>query len=158
MAIAAFHSVQHLLTENDFFEFLRSTRANLCKGGWLAFDILPPDPIWLARDPDRRWGRTTLRHPVSGQKLVYTTNHVFDPQSRLLHMRLYYQPVDGKGIPNGKERVVRLCHRQLSPEEVQHLLRLGGFRLTEVFAGFDGRLLGSKANDADEHIYLAAAV
>ena len=158
MAIAAFHSVQHLLTEQDFLRFLRSTRANLGKGGWLAFDVLPPDPVWLARDPARRWGRTTLRHPVTGEKLVYTTNHVFDPKSRLLHMRLYYQPVDGEGSPKGKERVVRLCHRQLSPEDVDRLLRLGGFRLLEAFAGFDGHLLGDLPGDADEHVYLAVAV
>jgi SAM-dependent methyltransferase len=158
MAIAAFHSVQHLLSDRDFLRFLRATRANLCRGGWLAFDILPPDPAWLARDPVRRWGRTTLRHPVTGQRLVYTTNHVFDPRRRLLHMRLYYLPVDGNGRPAGKERVVRLCHRQFWPEEVERMLRLGGFRPTEAFAGFDGRLLGSHPGPADEHVFLAVAV
>jgi len=158
MAIAAFHSVQHLLTEREFLRFLNTTRANLCKGGWLAFDILPPDPVWLARDSVRRWGRTTLRHPVTGERLVYTTNHVFDARRRLLHMRLYYQPVDGKGSPTGRERVVRLCHRQFSPDDIARLLRLGGFRPIEVFAGFDGRPLASAPEDADEHVYLAVAV
>jgi hypothetical protein len=158
MAIAAFHSVQHLLSDKDFVRFLRATRANLCRGGWLAFDILPPDPAWLARDPARRWGRTTLRHPVTKQRFVYTTNHVFDPRQRLLHMRLYYLPVDEKGNPSGRERVVRLCHRQFWPEDVERLLRLGGFRPTEAFAGFDGRLLGSHPGAADELVFLAVAV
>lgn len=158
MAIAAFHSVQHLLSDRDFLRFLRATRANLCKGGWLAFDILPPDPAWLARDPTRRWGRTTLRHPVTGQRFIYTANRVFDPRRRLLHMRLYYLPVDGKGAPTGRERVVRLCHRQFWPEDVDRMLRLGGFRPTETFAAFDGRLLGSDAGAADEHVFLAVAV
>jgi SAM-dependent methyltransferase len=158
LAIAAFHSVQHLLSNESFLRFLRATRANLCKGGWLAFDILPPDAAWLARDPTRRWGRTTFRHPVTRQSFVYTTNHVFDARRRLLHMRLYYQPVDGKGRPSGDERVVRLCHRQFSPAEVERLLRLGGFRPTEAFAGFDGRLLSAHAENADEHVYLAVAV
>lgn len=156
-AIAAFHSVQHLLTDEDLLHFLRATRKNLCKGGWLAFDVLPPDPEWLARDPTRRWGRTTFRHPVSGQRFVYTTNHVFDPDSRLLHMRLYYQPVDGEGQPQGRERIMRLCHRQLWPTDVERLLEAGGFRLIEAFAGFDGRLLSKHPDGADEHIYLAVA-
>ncbi len=137
--------------------FLHSTRANLCKGGWLAFDVLPPDPAWLERDPTRRWGRTTFRHPVTRQRFVYTTNHVFDSRTRLLHMRLYYQPVDGKGAPTGEERVVRLCHRQLWPKDVERLLELGGFRLTEAFAGFDGRLLVDQPEGADEHVYLAVS-
>jgi SAM-dependent methyltransferase len=158
LAIAAFHSVQHLLSDEDFGRFLRATRRNLCKGGWLAFDSLPPDAAWLARDPTRRWGRTTLRHPVTRQRFVYTTNHVFDPRTRLLHMRLYYQPVDGKGHPNGDERVVRLCHRQFWPNDVDRMLRLGGFRPIEAFAGFDGSLLSDHLDGADEHVYLAVAI
>jgi len=157
LAIAAFHSVQHLLSDEDFLRFLRATRANLCKGGWLAFDVLPPDPSWLTRDPTKRWGRTTFRHPVTRQRFVYTNNHVFDPDRRLLHMRLYYQPVDGEGQPAGEERVIRLCHRQFWPKDVEHMLRVGGFRLTETFADFDGRLLSSHFKGADEHIYLAVA-
>ena len=157
LAIAAFHSVQHLLSDEDFLRFLRATHANLSKGGWLAFDVLPPDPRWLARDPTRRWGRTTLRHPVTRQRFVYTNNHVFDPDRRLLHMRLYYQPVDETGQPQDKERVIRLCHRQLWPNDVERLLHLGGFHLIEAFAGFDGRLLSGHPDGADEHIYLAAA-
>jgi SAM-dependent methyltransferase len=159
LAIAAFHSVQHLLSDADLEVFLRQTRANLHKGGWLAFDVLPPDPAWLGRDPDRRWGRTLFRHPKSGQQFVYTTNHYFDSRRRLLHMRLYYQPIDRQGRAGGPEHVIRLCHRQYWPEDVQHMLRLAGFRPTELFAGFDGRPLPSRcgAEKADEHVYLAVA-
>jgi hypothetical protein len=120
--------------------------------------VLPPDPVWLARDPNRRWGRTTFRHPVTKERQVYTTNHVFDPVSRLLHMRLYYQPVDDKGNPSGLERVIRLCHRQLWPDEVRRMLGATGFRLLETFAGFDGTILLDDSQVADEHVYLAVAV
>jgi SAM-dependent methyltransferase len=158
LAVAAFHSVQHLLSDQDFLRFLRATRANLRKGGWLAFDVLAPDPAWLGRDPARRWGRTTLRHPVTGQKFTHAASHVFDPRRRLLHVRLHYQPVDGKGAPVGEERLVRLCHRQLWPEDVDRMLRLGGFHPTEAFAGFDGSPLSSHPGKAGEHVYLAVAV
>jgi SAM-dependent methyltransferase len=158
LAISAFHSVQHLTTEGDFLHFLRTTRANLMKGGWVAFDVLPPDPAWLARDSKRRWGRTTLRHPVTRERFVYTTNHNFDPASHLLHMRLYYQPIDEGGHPCGPERTVRLCHRQFSPEDVERMLRAAGFRPLETFAGFDGRILADDPHAADEHVYLAVAV
>ncbi len=158
LAIAAFHSVQHLLGDEDFLAFLRTTRANLMQGGWLAFDVLPPDAVWLGRDPNRRWGRTTFRHPVTRKRLVYTTNHAFDPAARLLHMRLYYQPVDEKGRPAGPERRIRLCHRQLWPDEVRRMLGATGFRLIEAFAGFDGTLLVDNSLAADEHVYVAVAV
>ncbi len=158
LAISAFHSVQHLLSDEDILAFLRTTRASLVRGGWLAFDVLPPDPGWLARDPSRRWGRTTFRHPLTGERLVYTANHVFDPTSRLLHMRLYYQPVDDKGRPSSPERTVRLCHRQLWPGEIRRLLAASGFRPIEAFASFDGTLLVDDSQAADEHIYVAVAV
>jgi SAM-dependent methyltransferase len=157
MAISAFHSVQHLLSDDDLRRFLRSARASLVQGGWLLFDVLAPDPAWIGRDPKRRWGRTTFRHPATRQRFVYTTNHRFDPKTRLLHMRLYYQPIDEKGQPCGREHVVRLCHRQLWPEDVDRLLKGAGFRPLETFAGFDGSLLDEPAQASVEHVYLAAA-
>jgi SAM-dependent methyltransferase len=157
LAVAAFHSVQHLYAEADLLRFLRATRACLVPGGWLAFDVLPPDPAWIERDPLRRWGRTLFRHPVSGQRLVYTNNHRFDPRRRVLHMRLYYQPLDEQDRPSGPERVVRLCHRQLEPSLVKSLLVKTGFRVLACFGGFDGRFLDGDPGLADEHVYVAAA-
>jgi len=157
MAVAAFHSVQHLYGEADLQRFLRATRACLVPGGWFAFDVLPPDPAWIARDPLRRWGRTAFRHPVSAQRLVYTNNHRFDPRRRVLHMRLYYQPLDDHGRPSGPEQVVRLCHRQLEPALVKTLLARTGFRLLACFGGFDGRPVDQEPGLADEHVYVAAA-
>jgi SAM-dependent methyltransferase len=162
LAIAAFHSVQHLLTDDDLTSFLRATRASLIRGAWLAFDVLPPDPAWLARDSKRRWGRTILTHPNTKQRMVYTNNHTFDADRRLLHMRLFYQPVDGKGEPSGPERLVRLCHRQLWPDEVARMLKSSGFRLLETFSSFEGHPLTHSLTDggevADEHVYVAVAV
>jgi SAM-dependent methyltransferase len=158
LAISAFHSVQHLHTDEDFLRFLACAHTSLRKGGWLAFDVLPPDPAWLGRDSERRWGRTTFRHPSTGQRFVYTSNHVYDSDSRLLHMRLFYQPVDDEGRTRGAERTVRLCHRQFAPDEVIRLLGLANFRLVEVFGGFDSRPLAGAAGPADEHVYVAVAV
>ena len=157
LAVAAFHSVQHLYTTTDLQRFLRATRACLVSGGWLAFDVLPPDPAWIGRDPLRRWGRTVFHHPVSGQRLVYTNYHRFDPRKRVLHMRFCYQPLDEHGRLAGPERVVRLCHRQLEPSLVKGLLARTGFRLLASFGGFDGRPVDQEPGLADEHIYVAAA-
>jgi SAM-dependent methyltransferase len=153
LAIAAFHSLQHLYTVRDLRAFLRAARAALVPGGWLAFDVLPPDPEWISRDPDRRWGRTVFRHPVSGQRLIYTNNHEYDRRRRVLHIRIYYQPIDAQGRPTGAEHVVRLCHRQIDPSEMERLLKDEGFRLLASFGGFDGRALDQHA---DEHVYVAA--
>jgi hypothetical protein len=154
--VCAFHSLQHLGEDQELLGFFRAVAGSLAPGGWFTFDVLPPDPAWLERDAARRWARTTFRHPVSGERFVYTTNHTYDRQRRLLHMRLYYQPVDGNGRPQGKERVVRLCHRQLAPVEVGGLLERAGLVLVAAFAGWDGRPLpDGEGLPADEHVYLA---
>jgi hypothetical protein len=71
-------------------------------------------------------------------------------------MRLYYQRIDEAGRPVGAERVVRLCHRQLWPIDVQRLLAQAGFRLVGSFAGFDGSALpDGDGLPADEHVYVA---
>jgi SAM-dependent methyltransferase len=159
LALCAFHSVQHLIDDADLLRFLRDVRRSLAPGGWLAFDVLPPDPGWLARDPGRRWARTTFRHPTTGQRLVYTTDHRYDSVRRALHMRIYHQPVDDHGRPTGTEHDARLCHRQLWPADVRRLLHRSRFRLVACFAGFDGRPLpDGDGLPADEHVYVARAI
>jgi SAM-dependent methyltransferase len=156
IALCAFHSVQHLTRDHELAAFFASAARSLAPGGWLAFDVLPPDPDWLERDSQRRWARTTFRHPTTGQRLVYTANHSYDRRSRVLHMRLYYQPVDERGRPSGPERLVRLSHRQLAPAEVRSLLARAGFRLLAGFSGWDGRPLpDGDGLPADEHVYVA---
>jgi SAM-dependent methyltransferase len=156
IAIVAFHSLQHLTTDPELVRFFETVAASLAPGGWLAFDVLPPDPRWLARGDERRWARTVFRHPATGERLVYTTNHRYDHARRVLDMRLYYQPVDERGRPAGTERIVRLSHRQLWPAEVKTFLAAAGFRLLGTFAGFDGGALPEGDGlPADEHVYVA---
>ncbi len=152
LAVCAFHSIQHLVATDDLLQFLARVRESLLPDGWFAFDILALDAEWMARDPERRWARTIFRHPTTNERLIYTTNHIYDPVRQALHMRVYYQPVDDKGNVAGPERIVRLCHRQLSPDDVATLLDKSGFRLLNAFGGFHGAPLDDLS---DEHVYVA---
>lgn len=156
-ALSAFHSVQHLYTEEQLLKFFKSVRRSLLPKGWFAFDVLPPNPDWLARDPNRRFARTRFRHPLTRQRYIYTNNHTYDPTHQLLHMRFFYQPIDAEEKPAGEERIVRLCHRQLWPEDCQNLLKQANFRILETFSDWNGTLLESTSDGAMEHIYLACA-
>jgi SAM-dependent methyltransferase len=155
LVICAFHSVQHLVDDRDLAAFFRGVRRSLVPGGWLAFDVLPPDPSWIARDPNRRWGRTRFRHPTTGQRYESTNNHVYDPARRALHIRLFYQPIDAQGRPSGPELLHRLCHRQLTPAEVRVHLERARLSLVTSFGGFDARPLANHEGEDDEHIYVA---
>jgi len=154
-AVAAFHTVQHLITDGDLLRFLRAARAALVPGGWLAFDVFAPDARFLQRSSKRRWDRTVFRHPVTRVRYGYTMTPQFDPARRTLLMRIYYQPVDGRGRADGRERTVRLCHRLRSPSEVETLLKRAGFSLIARWSGFDGR---PADDESEQQIFLARRV
>jgi SAM-dependent methyltransferase len=153
-AIAAFHTIQHLTTDAELLLFLRATHSALQRGGWLAFDVFAPEDRFLRRDPARRWDRTVFRHPLGGERLIYTESHEYRPRSRTLHMRFHYRRKGGRAPPPYVAAEVDLCHRQLTPDEVRALLDQSGFSLIASYGGFDGRPIDPKT---EQHIYLAQA-
>ncbi|MEZ4361871.1 MAG: class I SAM-dependent methyltransferase [Kofleriaceae bacterium] len=140
LVVAAFNVVEHLYTRQDMAAFLARVSAHLEPGGTLAFDVQMPDLQWLARDPRRRWSRTKFTHPTSGERLVYSTNHDYDPVTQIALIRIYYEPVAG-----GPTRIVKLSQRKFFPAELEALLAAGGFRLEERYGDFDGAPLDDRA-------------
>ena len=141
LVVAAFNTLQHLYTWEDFLSCLTSVRACLAPGGRLAFDVLHPDIAWLGRDSRKRWARTVFTHPETGEKLEYTTNHSYDPSCQIAFVRIYYRQVNGD-----RTRVVRLAHRQFFPEELLALLRAAGYRLDHRWGGFNQELFDGGAD------------
>lgn len=137
LVIAAFNVLEHLYTRVEVEACLRAVRRHLRPDGHLAFDVQLPDPGWLARDPGRRWARTRFTHPTTGQQLVYSTNHDYDPVSQIVVIRLYYTPVG-----RGREKVVLLSQRKFFPAELEALVAHAGLRLVERHGDFVGGPLG----------------
>ena len=153
-AVAAFHSVQHLMTAGDLLRFLGAVRRALMPGGWFAFDVFAPERRFLERDETRRWDRTPFRDPTTGKRWIYTINHHYDRRRRTLLMRMYYLPVNARGAAVGAERVLRLCHRQLTPDEVRALLDRAGLQLIASWSDFAGGPL-RRESETEQHVYLA---
>jgi SAM-dependent methyltransferase len=152
LILCPFNAFMHMYTRRDVEQCLAEVRRLLAPGGLFALDVLNPDPAWLARDPLRRWSRTRFRHPATGERLVYTTNHVYDPATQLAWIRIYYEPDEAAspGLPSSAAspapsraptapRCVQLTHRQFYPAELEALFHYAGFTLTEHCGGFDGQ-------------------
>jgi SAM-dependent methyltransferase len=170
-AVAAFHGIQHLVTDAALLSFLRRVRAALVPGGWFAFDVFAPDPAFLARvdaaGSDRHWHRTLFRHPLTGRLLAYTATYAFDARRRTLLTTFHYQPVDARGRPRGPERRARLCHRQLAPTAVADLLTRAGLERLQSWSDFHGAPLETGSlpggpspgdplpSNSEQHVYLA---
>lgn len=163
-AIVAFHGIQHLIDDDDLAAFFVRVREALIPGGWLAFDVFAPAPDLLERaragDQGRRWDRTLFRHPGSGQREAYSASFVLDERRHTFTTTFHYQPIDGRGRPNGPERHARLCHRQLSPADVSAHLARAGFQHLQRWSDFEGSTLDAAAPSApsEQDIYLARRV
>ena len=164
LAVVAFHGIQHLVTDADLLGFLRRTRAALIPGGWFAFDVFAPDPVFLARvhaaGPGRRWHRTVFRHPATGRREAYSATYALDARRRTLLTTFHYQPVDSLGRRRGPERSARLCHRQLDPAAVADFLTRAGLELLQSWSDFRGAPpeAGRPTGGSEQHVYLARRV
>ncbi|WP_428262515.1 class I SAM-dependent DNA methyltransferase [Haliangium sp.] len=134
LVIMAFNAFEHLYTRVEVSECLASVRAHLAPGGCLAFDVHNPDLHWLTRDPRKRWARTRFTHPRTGEPMIYTTNHDYDPVSQIVVIRLYYDPAPGSAAT---PQVVTLTQRQFFPAELEALLHANGFAIQSRFGDFD---------------------
>jgi SAM-dependent methyltransferase len=140
LVVMAFNAFEHLYTRVEVAACLERIRAHLEPGGRFVFDVQNPNLDWLARDPARRWARTVFRHPRTGRRLAYSTNHDYDHVSQIALIRLYYTPVGG-----GREKVVHLSQRKFFPAELEALMSHSGFAVERRYGDFAGQPLDGDA-------------
>ena len=138
LAIAAFNVLEHLYTRGEVDACLRRVAAHLAPGGAFVFDVQLPDLAWLIRDPARRWARTRFTDPTTKRRMLYSTNHDYDPVSQIALIRIYYDPLEG----TGPGRVVQLSQRKFFPAELEALVAHAGMRVVERFGDFSFGPLG----------------
>ena len=163
LVIAVFNVLEHLYTRVEVDACLRCVAAHLDeprtakkpsatkrgtgpaidppRGGAFAFDVQMPDLAWLIRDPNKRWAKTRFTDPTTKRAMFYSTNHDYDPVSQIALIRLYYEPVDGKGPTN----IVKLSQRKFFPAELEGLVAHAGLRMTERYGDFSWRPLDATA-------------
>ena len=141
LAIAAFNTVEHLYTRGEVGACLARVAAHLSPGGAFAFDVQLPDLAWLVRDPTKRWAKTRFTDPTTKRAMFYSTNHDYDPVGQIALIRIYYEPVDGKG----PTRIVKLSQRKFFPAELEALVAHAGFRVVERYGDFAWQPLDARA-------------
>ncbi|MFO7563394.1 MAG: class I SAM-dependent methyltransferase [Enhygromyxa sp.] len=130
LVIAPFNVLMHLYGWRELLACFREVHRLLEPGGSFAFDVLLPDLEWLRWDPNERHAMTHFEHPRTGQKLIYSTNHEYDPETQICHIRIYYDDARAGGRPGGRPlKTVHLAHRQIFPEEVRMLAGVVGFEI-----------------------------
>ena len=146
LVLAPFNTLQHLYEAQDLLACAREVRRVLKPGGRFAFDVMLPDLDWLLWDADRRHGVTEFIHPRTAQRMIYSTNHVYDHHTQVCHIRIYYDMAPPPGVeftpPATPLSTVHLAHRQIFPEELRALISTAGLVLERLDGDFRGRRLG----------------
>jgi len=139
LVIAPFNCLMHLYTWRQLLACFREVYRVLEPGGAFALDVLLPDLDWLQWDPELRHAATEFVHPRTQARLIYSTNHSYDPASQVCHIRIYYDDFAAHGSTRLRPEVeplevVHLAHRQIFPEELRMLAGIAGFEI-ESHAG-----------------------
>jgi SAM-dependent methyltransferase len=130
LVLAPFNVLMHLYGWRDILTLFREVARVLEPGGSFAFDVLLPDFEWLRWDPDELHAVTHFVHPRTGEALIYSTNHVYDPDTQICHIRLYYHRDTDGDPPEGEPlKTVHLAHRQIFPEELRMFAGLVGLEI-----------------------------
>jgi SAM-dependent methyltransferase len=143
LVVAVFNVLEHLYTRVEVDACLRCVAAHLEPGGAFAFDVQMPDLAWLLRDPAKRWAKTRFTDPTTKRAMFYSTNHDYDPVGQIALIRLYYEPVDGKG----PTKIVKLSQRKFFPAELEALVAHAGLRVVERYGDFAWRPLEGTAEN-----------
>jgi ubiquinone/menaquinone biosynthesis C-methylase UbiE len=153
MVLAPFNCLMHLYTWQDLLACFREVHRVLQPGGTFAFDVLLPDLDWLQWDPNKRHAVTRFVHPATGSRMIYSTNHEYDHETQVCHIRVYYDDaLRGRFRPRGKpKKLVHLAHRQIFPEEARALLAWAGFELEAHTGDFLGLSLNQ---DVESQVFV----
>jgi ubiquinone/menaquinone biosynthesis C-methylase UbiE len=142
LVIAPFNGLMHLYGWQDLLACMREVERVLIPGGTFGFDVMLPDLDWLTWDPDERHAVTRFVHPVTRERLVYSTNHEYDPETQVCHIRIFYDEAPPRGRkfvpPSDPKRLVHLAHRQIFPEELRMLVASAGLQLETLTGDFHG--------------------
>lgn len=147
LVLAPFNTLMHLYTHKQLHTCFTAVWRTLRAGGTFAFDVLLPDLEWLTWDPTERHGVTFFKHPTTGERLVYSTNHTYDNSTQICHVRIFYDnaPMRPQAFepPPVPHQLVHLAHRQIFPEELRLLVATAGFSLDSHHGDFDGAPLSA---------------
>jgi len=155
LAIIPFRPFQHLLTVEAQRSCLRCVQCHLGNGGRLILDFFQTDPRRM-HDPAFHEERRMFPEfsLPDGRRVTLSERTVAfhrAEQRNDVEMIFHVQHPDGR-----RERLVHaFTLRYFFRYEVEHLLALGGFRVLQVFGGFDESPL---RDDSPEMIFVAEKV
>jgi SAM-dependent methyltransferase len=141
--ISPFNSVMHLLDQDAQIDAFSRVHKALDEGGIFAFDIV--NPYTLDIYDDSRQFESSMIDSATGDSIEIWRWFEHDPISQLgrYHREFIRQKETVRSV---------IDFRWSYPTEISLLLKLSGFRSSEVFGGFTGEML---TEDSTSQVWIA---
>jgi SAM-dependent methyltransferase len=133
-----FNSIAHLHSPEGIRACFDGVKKHLSDQGRFIVDIFNPRLDMLIRDASERYPVGEYPDPDGGGKVLITENNVYDAATQVNHIKWYYRVGESAG-----ERVAELNMRIFFPQELDALLRAGGFEIEAKYGDFDESPFGS---------------
>jgi SAM-dependent methyltransferase len=140
LVILPFNSIAHLHDHKSINACLGSVLAHLEPAGRFIIDIFNPRLDILLRDAGERYPVAEYADPDGRGTVVITENNLYDSAGQINRIKWYYRVGD-----DPRETVRELNMRIFYPQELDGLLRSGGFALEHKYGDVDGQPFSSRS-------------
>jgi SAM-dependent methyltransferase len=133
LIVLPFHSIGHLLTEEDKLRALATVRTQLVPGGSFIFDHFLFDPEFATPGVPRL--RAEFRDPATGRESILWETSTRDMERQTIHILVWTDELDEEGnVSNRRYRRIQLSW--ITPDESRRLLEDAGFEIEATYGDF----------------------
>ena len=137
LVFCAFNSFQHLLTTDDQLACLESVRNYLADDGRLVLNVFAPFHDWLANANLHHVTRQVEKDPETGRQMIVTNITDRNPANQTMQACQYVDRIGDDGTVKRYPASFTLCW--IHNREMHLLLRHAGFKVLDVYGGWDKR-------------------
>lgn len=145
LIIIPYRSFQHLVTPKDQRRALSVIHAHLTDGGRLVFNIADPDvrtmSYYQTNASQIAHKEAEFADPSNGNRVIEWAVRGYDPDLQVLEQDTVFEEINDRGQVLTKTYVplrLRYTHRY----EMRYLLELTGYKVEQLYGGFDRRPFG----------------
>ncbi len=134
-----YNSVHHILTNQDFRNFLKCIKLHLKPNGRFLFDIFNPSLDLLNRQKIRSETKDFF-DPTTKEHIFLTEDNQYDTATQINHITYYYSKKDQPDFHSHP-----LNMRCYFPQEMDALLNYNGFKIVNKYGDFNKAAFESKS-------------
>jgi len=142
LIVLPFHSIGHLLTDDDKLRAMKQVRSQLRDGGRFIFDHFLFDPSFV--QPGVPHLRAEFRNPETGRDHILWEASTHDLEHQVIRIVVWTDEIDSGGTVVSR-RYRRINLSWITPEQSDRLLEEAGFEVEALYGDFEENPLTEKS-------------